>query len=98
VYITVRFMAKILKVESLQVTPNITGSFVDNDFFIIQKNGQSDILKIAKSGILPTLPTTGILGDADFLVVGDSTTNSLKKITKSDIVIGTDLKEMWLRN
>lgn len=91
-------MAKILKVESLQVSPNITGSFVDNDFFVIQKAGQADLVKISKSGILPTLPTTGILETGDYLLVGDSSTNSLKKIAKGDIVIGTDLKEMWLRN
>lgn len=91
-------MAKILKVESLQVSPNITGSFVDNDFFVIQKDGQADLVKIAKSGILPTLPITGILETGDYLLVGDASTNSLKKIAKGDIVIGTDLKEMWLRN
>lgn len=91
-------MAKILKVESLQVSPNITGLFQDSDFFVIQKNNQSDILKIAKSGILPTLPTTGLLETGDFLLVGDASTNSLKKIAKGDMLIGTDLKEMWLRN
>lgn len=91
-------MAKILKVESLQVSPNITGLFQDSDFFVIQKNNQLDILKIAKSGILPTLPTTGLLETGDFLLVGDASTNSLKKIAKGDMLIGTDLKEMWLRN
>lgn len=91
-------MPKILKVESIQVSPSQTGSFVDNDNFVIQKAGAPDILRIPKSGLLPTFPTTGTLEVGDFILVGDSSTNSLKKILKGDIVLGTDLKEMWLRN
>lgn len=91
-------MPKILKVESIQVSPSQTGSFVDNDNFVIQKANTPDLLRIPKSGLLPTFPTTGTLETGDFILVGDSSTNSLKKILKGDIVLGTDLKEMWLRN
>jgi len=92
-------MPKILKVESIQVSsPSVTGVFLDNDSLIIQKQNLPDLYRIPKSGILPTLPTTGVLETGDFILVGDSITNSLKKIAKGDIVIGTDLKEMWLRN
>ena len=65
---------------------------------IIQKQNIPDLFRIPKSGLLPTLTTTGTLETGDFLLVGDSSTNSLKKIAKGDIVLGTDLKEMWLRN
>ena len=78
-YITVRFMAKILKVESLQVTPNITGSFVDNDFFIIQKNGQSDLFRTTKSGVLGSVVFT----------TGNQTLSGTKEFSVRPTVNGT---------
>jgi hypothetical protein len=90
-------MAKILKVDSIQVSPDSTGAFVDNDYIVIQRDGQDDLLKIPKSGILPTLPQTGFILGEDYIIVGDAATNSLKKITRTDIIIGTDLQEIWLR-
>ena len=78
-YITVRFMAKILKVESIQVTPNITGSFVDNDFFIIQKNGQSDLFRTTKSGVLGSVVFT----------TGNQTLSGTKEFSVRPTVNGT---------